>query len=126
MDQSSRKLAMVALLGAPLLFPACSGGTEQTELGSAASGEESTRTAASGARLVRAEFVVDGMTCGGCELGVRTILNRLDGVETTAASYEDSRAVVTFDPEKVDPESMIVAISELGYTARLVGGGDRP
>jgi hypothetical protein len=45
-------------------------------------------------------FKVDGMTCGGCVIGVRTVLTRLDGVSKADVSYEDQRAVVTYDPAK--------------------------
>lgn len=123
---NARTLIRVAPVGALLLLPACSGGTEQAEARSAASIQESTSAAAPAPGLVRAEFAVEGMTCGGCELGVRTVLNRLDGVERAEASHEESRAVVDFDPEKVDTERMIGAIGELGYTATLIGEGYRP
>lgn len=115
---NARTLIRVAPVAALLLLPACSGGTEQAEGRSAAS--------APAPGLARAEFAVEGMTCGGCELGVRTVLNRLDGVERAEVSHEESRAVVDFDPEKVDTERMIGAIGELGYTATLIGEGYRP
>lgn len=68
---------------------------------------------------------VEGMTCGGCAIGVRTALKRLDGVAKAEASYEHERAVVTFDPAKVNTERMLEAIREFGYTATLVSVEDR-
>jgi copper chaperone len=72
-----------------------------------------------------ATIQVEGMTCGGCAIGVRTALKRLDGVAGAEVSYEDQRAVVTFDPEKVSTDRMLEAIREFGYTATLVSVEDR-
>lgn len=63
---------------------------------------------------------VDGMTCGGCVVGVRKVLTRLEGVTKAEVSYEDSRAVVTFDSDKVTVDQMIAAINKLGYKATVV------
>jgi mercuric transport protein len=72
-----------------------------------------------------ATIQVEGMTCGGCAIGVRTALKRLDGVAKAEVSYEDERAVVTFDPEKVSTDRMLEAIRKFGYTATLVSVEDR-
>ncbi len=63
---------------------------------------------------------VEGMTCGGCVIGVRTVLRRLDGVREADVSYEQQRAVVNYDTAKVTVEQMIAAIKTLGYKASLV------
>lgn len=65
-------------------------------------------------------FKVEGMTCGGCEVGVRLSVKKLDGVEEVEASYEEGRATVTYDAAKVTPEQIVAAIEELGYTAELL------
>jgi mercuric ion binding protein len=72
-----------------------------------------------------ATIQVEGMTCGGCAIGVRTALKRLDGVAKAEVSYEDERAIVTFDPAKVSTDRMLEAIREFGYTATLVAVEDR-
>lgn len=64
---------------------------------------------------------VTGMTCGGCVLGVRKVLTRLDGVTRADVSYEKGTAVVHFDPAKVTPAQMLAAIKTLGYTAVVAG-----
>lgn len=63
---------------------------------------------------------VEGMTCGGCAIAARTVLERLDGVQEAEVSYEDSRAVVTYESEAATVEQMIAALKELGYTASVV------
>lgn len=74
---------------------------------------------ASSVQLARVEFHVEGMTCGGCVIGTRAALKKLDGVQDAGASYENSNAWAQYDPAKVTPERMIAAIRELGYTATV-------
>ena len=64
-------------------------------------------------------FHVTGMTCGGCEVGVRRIVNKLEGVEEVEASHKAGTATVTYQTDKVTPHSIIAAIEELSYTAEL-------
>jgi copper chaperone CopZ len=66
-----------------------------------------------------AAFNVDGMTCGGCEVAVRRVVNKLDGIETVEASHEEGTATVTYHPEEVTPEQIVEAIETLGYEAEL-------
>ena len=85
-------------------------------VGSAAVAEEASEKAAEATVSV---FEVTGMTCGGCEVGVRRIVKKLEGVEDVEASHKEGTATVTYDPDQVDPETIIAAIEELGYTAEL-------
>ena len=71
-----------------------------------------------------ATFHVTGMTCGGCEVGVRRIVKKLDGVDEVEASHEEATAVVTYRADEVTPEDIIAAIEELGYTAELASDED--
>jgi copper chaperone CopZ len=70
-----------------------------------------------GDTLQHVTLQVEGMTCGGCTLATRKVLNRLDGVEKAVVTYEPPRAVVTFDPRRVTVSQMIAAIKTLGYRA---------
>ena len=63
---------------------------------------------------------VEGMTCGGCTLATRKVLERLDGVTTAEVNYEKKQAVVIFDPAKVTIAQMIAAVATLKYTAIVV------
>lgn len=64
---------------------------------------------------------VDGMTCASCSTAVRLALKRLDGVVDATVSFDEKRAVVTYDPKRVAPEKMVAAIADLGYTAKVEG-----
>lgn len=74
-------------------------------------------------RTVTSTFKVEGMTCGGCALGVKMKVGKLDGVESVAASYAKGEAEVVFHPETVTPDDIVAAIEELGYRAELVDDG---
>lgn len=63
---------------------------------------------------------VEGMTCGGCAIAARKVLERLDGVRKAEVDYDKGRAVVTYDAEKVTVAQMIAAVKTLGYTATVV------
>lgn len=71
-------------------------------------------------RTVR--FSVQGMTCGGCVIGTRTVLTRLPGVTKADVGYKDKKgtAVVTYDSAKVTVAQMVAAVRTLGYTATTV------
>lgn len=64
---------------------------------------------------------IDGMTCGGCAVSARIVLQRLGGVAKAAVDYDTKIAVVVFDPKVVMPERMIRQLKEkLKYTAVVV------
>ena len=73
------------------------------------------------AELVVAEFDVDGMTCGGCALATEFALKKLDGVVAADASFDEAtgegRCTVKYDPGVVSPEQMVIAITDVGFTA---------
>lgn len=62
---------------------------------------------------------VEGMTCGGCTIATKRVLERLDGVTKAEVSYELKRAVVTYDRPKVTVAQMIAAVATLKYTATV-------
>lgn len=65
-------------------------------------------------------FRVEGMTCGGCEMAVKTVVKKLDGVEKVDASHRDKQATVTYDRAKVTPAQIVAAIEKLGYKAEPI------
>ena len=64
---------------------------------------------------------IDGMTCGGCAVSARVVLQRLEGVAKATVDYGNKTAVVVFDPDVISPARMIQALKEkLKYTAVVV------
>lgn len=67
-------------------------------------------------------LTVTGMTCGGCVIGVRTVLGRVPGVMKTDVHYDTGNhgtAVVTYDPARATVPQLIAAIATLHYTAAV-------
>ncbi len=60
---------------------------------------------------------VEGMSCGACVGHVTRALQGLDGVQSATVSLEDKRAVVTYDPARVQAPQMLEAVAEEGYEA---------
>lgn len=63
---------------------------------------------------------IEGMTCAGCTIATRAVLQRLDGVVKADVSYETKTAIVIYDPAKVTTDQMIAAVATLKYTATVV------
>lgn len=64
---------------------------------------------------------IEGMTCGGCAVSARIVLQRLNGVVKADVDYDTKVAVVIFYPKIVSSEQMIQALKEkLKYTATVL------
>jgi mercuric ion binding protein len=59
------------------------------------------------------------MTCELCPLTVRKALQKVQGVEKVAVSYEKKEAVVTFDDAKTSVEALMNATRNAGYPATV-------
>jgi copper chaperone CopZ len=82
-----------------------------------------------GAQIAASDTVtlrIEGMTCGGCTLATRKVLERLEGVSKADVSYEEKRAVVTYDAKKVTVAQMIAAVATLKYTATVLKPATTP
>jgi mercuric ion binding protein len=62
---------------------------------------------------------VPGMTCELCPLTVRKALQKVQGVEKVAVSYEKREAVITFDDAKTSVEALMNATKNAGYPATM-------
>ncbi len=62
-------------------------------------------------------FSVDGMDCASCVAHVEKAARKLPGVESCTVSLARGRAVVRFDPQRVDPSKIAEAITQAGYPA---------
>lgn len=61
---------------------------------------------------------IDGMTCTGCENTIQTNLMKAEGVVSVTATYADGKAVIKFDPMKIDTVKMKAVVDGIGgYTA---------
>ncbi|MCM2317284.1 MAG: cation transporter, partial [Thermoanaerobaculia bacterium] len=100
-----KRLAIVTALVAVPLF----GALVLNSVGSAAD-------AAQPAAAATTTLHIEGMTCAGCATAVKLVLQKTPGVSAATVSYEEKRAVVTFDPQKTTPAKIATTLAaELSY-----------
>ncbi|MDT8444438.1 MAG: metal-binding (seleno)protein [Desulfuromonadales bacterium] len=105
---SAIPLLLGGLIVAPAALPTSCGCSGTCGVSSARAAESST-----------AHLALDGLTCAACTFAVKGALSRLDGVEQVDVSYEDRRARVLYDPEKVTPQQLVEAVNNTGYRANV-------
>ena len=67
----------------------------------------------------RSTYLVEGMTCEGCERTVSKVVSSIDGVESSKADLKTATLSVEYDPSKVTLDHIKSAINKVGY--RLAG-----
>lgn len=83
-----------------------------------------TNVAAATAAAVKTERVlvgIDGMHCGTCASGIKSMLKRTPGVVAAEVSFEQKQANVEFDPAATSREKIVEAINNMGYKASVKG-----
>ena len=68
--------------------------------------------------IIRQEFAVEGMHCGGCVKSVTGAVSRLTGVHKVDVSLEKKAATVEFDAAATGPAAIVAAIEGAGFEAR--------
>ncbi len=72
------------------------------------------------ATLQTVALKVDGMWCASCTYIVRQALMKTPGVLDAKVSGRTETAVVTYDPTKADPETLIAATTNYGYPSQIL------
>lgn len=62
---------------------------------------------------------IEGMSCTACAASIERKLASMDGVEKATVNFATEKANIDYDTEKTDLQTMIKAIKELGYDAKL-------
>jgi len=65
--------------------------------------------------MMKAEFNVQGMTCGGCERSVQNALTSHKGVVTAKADRVSGKVAVEFDPALIQQDALAKAITAAGF-----------
>lgn len=65
------------------------------------------------------KFLVQGMSCGGCEASVREAVSKLPDVTDVLVSAQSGRLAVTAQ-QPVDDAAVLAAVEEAGYRASSV------
>ena len=63
-------------------------------------------------------FIIEGMTCAGCEATVENAASSVEGVLIVDASYDTGKATIKYDRSKADHEKIIDAIDKTGFTVK--------
>ena len=67
----------------------------------------------------RLEIPVTGMTCAACAARVQKGLAGTEGVRDASVNFATERAVVEYDPAAASPRSLVAAVEQSGYGARV-------
>lgn len=67
-------------------------------------------------------YLVEGMTCSGCERTVSKVVGNIEGVSLSKADLSSSTVIVEYDPSKVTIDKIKEAVNRVGY--KFVG--ERP
>ncbi len=68
-----------------------------------------------GRNLMKTEFKVQGMTCGGCERSVQNALTSHKGVTAAKADRASGTVAVEFDPAQIEQAALAKAITAAGF-----------
>ena len=73
-------------------------------------------------KLKKESYLVEGMTCSGCERTVSKVVSNIEGVASAKADLGSSTVSVEYDPSKVTIDKIKEAVNKVGY--KFVG--ERP
>jgi copper chaperone CopZ len=71
------------------------------------------------AKTKKESYLVEGMSCSGCERTVSRVVGNLEGVQSAKADLQNSTVSVEYDPQKVTLDTIRAAVNGVGY--RFVG-----
>ena len=75
-------------------------------------------------KSIRKIFPIEGLGCAACVLRVENALRKVEGVEAVSVSLASNTAQVDYDPGRVTPEQLRLAVQEAGY-GLLIPESDR-
>lgn len=70
--------------------------------------------------MATTQIKTTGMHCPSCSMLIEMDVTDLPGVESVKASVADGTTDVTYDPTKIDAETIADTIRKLGYGADVV------
>jgi len=59
------------------------------------------------------------MNCAICPITAKKTLTKVKGLTRADVSYEDKQAIVGFDDDQINPETLINATTEAGYPSTV-------
>ena len=71
--------------------------------------------AARGAESRIVSYKIDGFSCVTCAVGLEVMLRQQKGIVKVKASYPERQAVIEFDPEQINEDSIKNFIDSIGF-----------
>ena len=65
--------------------------------------------------LVTEELQIDGMSCEACATGLEGALQQVSGVAGATVSYENKKAMISYDPKSVTSDQLAQVVTKSGY-----------
>lgn len=69
--------------------------------------------------LTEAVVAIEGMTCMSCVRNIEGKISQCQGVHKISVSLERKLGFVKYDPDKISPEAIVMAIDDMGFEAHL-------
>lgn len=66
-----------------------------------------------------ATFKIEGMNCDACASRIKTLAEKLPGVQVAAVSFPKAEACILFDPQTVTEDRLVALVHDAGF--RIVG-----
>ena len=66
--------------------------------------------------MKKLELEIEGMSCGHCVAAVSEALKELPGVNVE--NVRIGAAQLTYEPERVSPDEIVLAVEDAGYSAQ--------
>lgn len=68
--------------------------------------------------MEKVEFEIGGMHCTGCSARLERVLNNLDGINFAKVSFEDKKATIEYDNDKIRIVEIKEAILDAGFEVK--------
>ena len=68
---------------------------------------------------MHAKLKITGMHCDSCAIDIKETLEERAGVEKVAVDYHGKTAFVDFDANTIQPQTLVLAIQDIGYQASI-------
>lgn len=70
--------------------------------------------------MIKKFYNIEGMHCGACSTGIEMFLSNSEGVKSAKVNYEEKRAEVEYDENKLKDADIIKIVEEAGFKAALL------
>lgn len=72
---------------------------------------------------MKERYHITGMTCSACSAHVEKAVNKLDGVEKASVNLLTETMEISYDENRLGPETIVEAVEKAGYGASVLSAG---